>query len=107
MTAVEAHQMARRGRGAAALATAAIGSFIAGTVGTLAITFVAPVMVKVALTFGPAEYFSLMVLAFVTVTAVLGSSRLRGLTSLFAGLAIGLIGKIGRASCRARVCQYV
>jgi putative tricarboxylic transport membrane protein len=49
-------------------------------------------MVKVALTFGPAEYFSLMVLAFVTVTAVLGSSRLRGLTSLFAGLAIGLIG---------------
>ncbi len=92
ITAVEGHLMARQGRGAAALATAAIGSFIAGTIGTLAVTFVAPIMVKVALTFGPAEYFSLMVLAFVTVTAVLGSSRLRGLTSLFIGLAIGLIG---------------
>jgi len=92
ITAVEGHMMARQGRGAAALATAAIGSFVAGTLGTLAVTFVAPLMVKVALTFGPAEYFSLMVLAFVTVTAVLGSSRLRGITSLFAGLAIGLIG---------------
>jgi putative tricarboxylic transport membrane protein len=92
ITAVEGHMMARQGRGAAALATAAIGSFIAGTIGTLAVTFVAPLMVKVALTFGPAEYFSLMVLAFVTVTAVLGTSRLRGLTSLFVGLAIGLIG---------------
>jgi len=101
MTAVEGHQMARRGRGAAALATAAIGSFIAGTIGTLAITFVAPIMVKVALTFGPAEYFSLMVLAFVTVTAVLGSSRLRGLASLFVGLAIGLIG-IDRLTGQAR-----
>ncbi len=92
ITAVEGHLMARAGRGAAALATAAIGSFIAGTVGTLAITFVAPLMVKVALTFGPAEYFSLMVLAFVTVTAVLGASRLRGLASLFVGLGIGLVG---------------
>src|SRR5690606_12309815 len=60
--------------------------------GTLAVTFVAPVMVKVALTFGPAEYFSLMVVAFVTVSAVLGSSRLRGMTSLLLGLAIGLVG---------------
>lgn len=92
ITAVEGHRMARAGRGAAALATAAIGSFVAGTIGTLAVTFVAPVMVKLALAFGPAEYFSLMVLAFVTVTAVLGSSRLRGLVSLFLGLGMGLIG---------------
>jgi len=84
--------MARKGRGAQALATAAIGSFIAGTIATLALTFVAPWMVKLALMFGPAEYFALMVLALTTVTAVLGDSLARGLASLFIGLALGLVG---------------
>ncbi len=92
VTAIDGHEMAKRGRGAQALATAAIGSFVAGTIGTIALTFVAPLMVKVALLFGPAEYFSLMVLALMTVTAVLGDSLLRGLASLFLGLAIGLVG---------------
>jgi putative tricarboxylic transport membrane protein len=92
VTALEGNQMAKRGRGAAALATAAIGSFVAGTIGTILLTFLAPVAIKVALKFGPAEYFSLMVLAFVTVTGLLGHSRIRGLISLFLGLAIGLIG---------------
>ena len=92
VTALEGNAMAKRGRGAAALATAAIGSFVAGTLGTLALTFLAPTFVKLALLFGPAEYFALMLLAFTTVTALLGSSMSRGLASLLAGLALGLAG---------------
>lgn len=92
ITALEGHKMARKGRAAAALATAAIGSFIAGTIGTLGITFLAPPLVELALQFGPADYFSLMVLAFVAVSAVLGSSVLRGLTALAFGILLGLIG---------------
>ncbi len=92
MTAVEGNLMARQGRGAAALSTAAIGSFVAGTLGTLALTFLAPVFVKLALLFGPAEYFALMVLAFTTVSALLGASISRGVASLLLGLAFGLVG---------------
>jgi putative tricarboxylic transport membrane protein len=92
VTAIDGHAMARKGRGAQALATAAIGSFVAGTIATLALTFVAPLMVRVALLFGPAEYFALMLLALTTVTAVLGDSLIRGLASLFVGLALGLVG---------------
>ena len=92
ITAVEGYQMARRGRGAAALATAAVGSFVAGTLATIGLTFLAPLLVSVALSFGPAEYFCLMLLAFTTVSAVLGESRLRGIMSLLLGLALGLVG---------------
>lgn len=92
MTALEGNKMARRGRAGQALATAAIGSFVAGTIGTLALTFFAPWVVEAALAFGPAEYFSLMVLSLVAVTAVLGNSVLRGLLSLTAGLLCGLVG---------------
>ena len=92
VTALEGNLMAKRGRGAAALATAAIGSFVAGTLATVALTFVAPLMVEVALKFGEAEYVALIVLAFVSITAVLGDSLVRGLVSLFAGLTIGLVG---------------
>ena len=92
ITSLEGNLMARRGRAAAALATAAIGSFVAGTLATIGLTFLAPPMVHVALAFGPAEYFGLMLLAFTTVSAVLGASRLRGLISLFFGLGLGLVG---------------
>ena len=92
VTALEGNRMARNGRAGAALATAAIGSFVAGTIGTLGITFLAPLVVDLALKFGPADYFALMVLAFVTVSAVLGSSMVRGLTALFFGIWLGLIG---------------
>ncbi len=92
VTALDGHAMARKGRGAQALATAAIGSFVAGTIATVALTFVAPLMVKMALLFGPTEYFALMVLALTTVTAVLGDSLSRGLASLLFGLALGLVG---------------
>jgi putative tricarboxylic transport membrane protein len=92
VTAMEGNMMAKRGRAGPALATSAIGSFVAGTIATILLTFVAPVMVDMALKFGPAEYFSVMVLAFTTVSAVLGASPARGMASLFLGLTIGLIG---------------
>ena len=92
ITSLEGNKMARRGRAGAALATAAIGSFVAGTIGTIGITFLAEPVVNFALRFGPAEYFSLMVLSFVTVSAVLGNSAVRGLTSLAVGIFLGLIG---------------
>jgi putative tricarboxylic transport membrane protein len=92
ITAVEGNVMAKQGRGAAALSTAAIGSFIAGTIGTLLLTFLAPFFVKLAIRFGPAEYFALMIFAFTAASALLGTSLSKGLTSLFFGLALGLVG---------------
>lgn len=92
VTALEGNKMARAGRGGPALATAAIGSFVAGLLATLALALIAPTVVKFALVFGPREYFALMVLAFVTVSAAFGDSTLRGLTSLFIGLALALVG---------------
>ncbi|MEB2843839.1 tripartite tricarboxylate transporter permease [Rhizobiales bacterium RZME27] len=92
VTALEGNKMARAGRGGPALATAAIGSFVAGLIATIALAFIAPFVVKFALAFGPREYFALMVLAFVTVSAAFGDSTLRGLTSLFIGLALAIIG---------------
>ena len=91
-TALEGNRMAKAGRAGPALATSAIGSFVAGTIATLALTLVAPVVVEFALKFGPAEYFALMVFAFTTVSAVLGASTVRGLASLFVGLLLGLAG---------------
>lgn len=92
VTALEGNKMARAGRGGPALATAAIGSFVAGLLATLALAFLAPHIVKLALVFGPREYFALMVLAFVTVSAAFGESTMKGLTSLFVGLALALVG---------------
>ena len=92
VTAMDGHAMALSGRASAALATAAIGSFVAGTLATLGLTFFAPALARVALRFGPAEYFALTILAFSAVAGLLGSSPARGLLSLFLGLAIGLIG---------------
>jgi putative tricarboxylic transport membrane protein len=92
VTAMEGNKMARRGRAGAALATAAIGSFVAGTIGTIGLTFLAGPVVNFALKFGPAEYFSLMIVAFVTVSAVLGTSAVRGITALAIGIFLGLIG---------------
>ena len=92
VTAIDGHEMARHGRASAALATAAIGSFVAGTLATIALTFTAPLLASLALSFGPAEYFALTVVAFTTVSVLLGASLLRGIMSLFLGLALGLIG---------------
>jgi putative tricarboxylic transport membrane protein len=92
VTAIEGNKMARAGRAAQALATAAIGSFVAGTIATLALALVAPTVADLAVEISPADRFSVMVLAFIAVTSVLGSSRVRGLASLALGLTIGLIG---------------
>ena len=92
ITALEGNKMARNGRAGQALSTAAIGSFVAGTMGTLALTVLSPWVVEAALAFGPAEYFSLMVLSLVAVSAVLGNSVLRGLLALGLGLLFGLVG---------------
>jgi putative tricarboxylic transport membrane protein len=92
VTAMEGYQMARRGRAGAALATAAIGSFVAGTIATVGLTFFGPALVGVALLFGPAEYFALMVLALTAVTGLVGRSLAKAAFSLCLGLFIGLIG---------------
>ena len=92
VTAMEGNKMAKSGRAGAALATAAVGSFIAGTLATVVVTLFAPTVAEFAVRLGPPEYFMLMVLAFTTVSAVLGQSTLRGLTALFCGLALGCVG---------------
>ena len=92
ITAMEGNQMAKRGRAGPALCTAAVGSFFAGTLATILLTLMAPQVVEMAVKFGPPEYFALMVLAFTTVSAVLGDSTLRGLTALLIGLGIGVVG---------------
>lgn len=92
MTAVEGNRMAKRGAGGKALGAAAIGSFFGGTFATMGLALIAPLMVAVALSFGTAEYFALMVLSFMTVSAAFGGSVTRGLTALFIGLTIGLVG---------------
>jgi putative tricarboxylic transport membrane protein len=92
VTAIEGNQMAKRGRAAQALATAAIGSFVAGTIATLLLALVAPRVAELAVQIGAPDYFAIMVLAFIAVTSVLGSSRVRGFASLGLGLTIGLVG---------------
>src|SRR3954452_13907777 len=92
ITAIEGNKMAKAGRAAQALATAAIGSFVAGTIGTLLLALFAPAISRFAVTLGAPSYLAIMLFALDAVTAVLGSSKLRGGISLFLGLAIGLVG---------------
>ena len=92
VTALEGNAMAKAGRGAAALATAAIGSFVAGTFATVGLTLLAPTIADLAVQLGPQDYVALMVLAFLTVAAMLGSSPARGVASLAVGLFLALIG---------------
>ena len=92
VTAMEGNKMAKSGRAGAARATAAIGSFVAGTIATVIVTLFAPGVAEFAVKLGPPEYFMLMLLAFTTVSAVMGESTLRGMTALFVGLAVGCVG---------------
>ena len=101
-TAIEGHAMAKAGRGGPALATAAIGSFVAGTLATIGLAALAPWLVDLAVGFGPWDYFGLMVVAFVTISATFGDSVLRGLTSLALGLLLGLVG-IDKLTGQARL----
>ena len=91
-TAIEGFQMARRGRAKAALATAAVGSFVAGTIGIVLLTLLAQPIASLAVSFRAEDYFALALLAFASVTTLVGRSLIRGLLSLSIGLLIGLIG---------------
>src|ERR1700712_5467660 len=79
VTAIEGNKMAKAGRAAQALATAAIGSFVAGTIGTILLVLLAPSVADVVVKLGAPSYFAIMLLALFAVTAVLGSSKLRGM----------------------------
>lgn len=92
VTAIEGNKMAKKGRAAQALATAAIGSFVAGTIGTALVVLFAPPLASQVVKLGGPSNFALLLLALFAVTAVLGTSRLRGFIALFLGLAIGLVG---------------
>lgn len=92
VTALDGYKMARRGRAGAALATSAIGSFVAGTIATFFLMVLAQPLVNFALRFGPSEYFALMVLSLCTVTAIGGGSPLKAAISTLVGLAMGMVG---------------
>jgi putative tricarboxylic transport membrane protein len=92
MTAIEGNKMAKAGKAGAALATAAIGSFIAGAVGTGLLALGAPAIADLGLRMTPPDFFALMILAFITVSSLMGKSINRGLLSLTIGLVIGLVG---------------
>jgi TctA family transporter len=92
VTALDGYQMAKQGRAGVALATSAIGSFFAGTVATILIVLFAPPLAEVALSFGPADYFSLMVLGLVVAVVLARGSLLHALGMVVLGLLLGLIG---------------
>lgn len=92
VTAIDGYQMARQGRAGTALATAAIGSFFAGTVATFLLALFAPPLADLALKFGPAEYFSLMVLGLVASVVLAHGSLLNAIGMIILGLLLGLVG---------------
>jgi putative tricarboxylic transport membrane protein len=92
MTTLDGYQMALKGRAGAALGMAAIGSFIAGTVSVGLLMVAAPPLADLAVTFGPPEYFALMVLGLTTLASLTGGSMLKGLLMAVVGLALGTIG---------------
>jgi TctA family transporter len=92
ITAIDGYQMARQGRAGPALATAAIGSFFAGTVATFVLVLFAPPLARLALKFGPAEYASLMVLGLVCSVALAHGAMLKALAMVVLGLLLGLVG---------------
>jgi TctA family transporter len=92
VTTLDGYQMARKGRAGAALAASAIGSFFAGTVATLVIAAFGPPMANMALNFGPAEYFSLMVMGLAASIVLAQGSLLHAIGMVVLGLLLGLIG---------------
>jgi TctA family transporter len=92
VTTLDGHQMARNGRGGAALALAAIGSFFAGTVATTIIAAFAPPLAEVAFKFGPAEYFSLMALGLIGAVVLASGSIIKAIAMIILGLLLGMVG---------------
>ena len=92
MTSIDGYEMALKGRAGAALAVSAIGSFIAGTIGIVALTLFALPLSSMALKFGPAEYFTLMLFAMTAVASLSGKSAAKGMLSTILGLMIATVG---------------
>ena len=92
VTAIDGYQMAKQGRAGTALAVAAIGSFAAGTVSTFLVALLAPPLTTIALQFGPAEYFSLMVVGLISSIALAHGSIVKALAMVVLGLLLGLVG---------------
>jgi len=93
VTAIDGYQMAKNGRAGQALATAALGSFFAGTVGTLLLAFFAPPLARAALNFGAPEYFALIVLGLLVSIALAHGSILKALAMIVLGLLLGMVGQ--------------
>jgi putative tricarboxylic transport membrane protein len=93
VTAIDGHEMAKRGRAGPALATAALGSFFAGTVGTIVLALFAAPLARLALEFGPAEYFSLVVLGLIASITLASGSTLKALAMVVLGLLLGTVGQ--------------
>ncbi|MBL8305247.1 MAG: tripartite tricarboxylate transporter permease [Rubrivivax sp.] len=91
VTAIDGYQMARKGRAGAALAAAGLGSFFAGSVGTLIIAAFAPPLTELAFKFGPAEYFSLMVLGLIGAVVLASGSLVKAISMIILGLLLGQI----------------
>jgi TctA family transporter len=92
VTVIDGYQMARKGRAGPALAAAGIGSFFAGSVGTLILAAFAAPLTELALKFGPAEYFSLMVVGLIGAVVLASGSLLKALAMIVLGLLLGLVG---------------
>jgi putative tricarboxylic transport membrane protein len=92
VTTLDGYAMARKGRAGAALAIAAIASFVAGTISVIALQLFAPLLARSALAFGPAEYFSLTVLGIVLLSNLSGRSRVKSLLMMLIGLMLSTIG---------------
>ena len=92
VTVIDGYQMARKGRAGPALAASGLGSFFAGCVGTLVIAAFAPPLTEVALSFGPSEYFALMVLGLIGAVVLASGSLIKALAMIVLGLLIGLVG---------------
>ena len=93
VTTFDGYPLARQGRGGLALGLAAIGSFLAGTMGLVLLTIIAVPLASVALSFGPAEYFAVMMLAFCLVSSLAGKSMIKAMMALFLGLLLGTVGQ--------------
>ena len=92
VTCLDGHQMARQGKAGKALGVAALGSFFAGSVATLLIAAFAPPLAEVALKFGPADYFSLMVLGLIAAVVLAHGSLIKAIAMIILGLLVGLVG---------------
>lgn len=92
VTVIDGHQMAKQGRGGAALAAAGLGSFFAGCVGTLILAAFAPPLTEIAFKFGPAEYFSLMILGLIGAVVLASGSLIKAICMILLGLLLGLVG---------------